>query len=733
VMKLTAVGKRVPRIDGPEKVTGQTTFGADLALPGMVWGAVLRSPHAHAHVRGVGTGEAEKMPGVLAVLTGQDFPRTDFSGVPVLALTKVRYQGEPVAAAAAETYEQAVAALSKVEVDYEPLPVVNDVREAIGPDTPRVHEVSEDPDLPNVCGVAAVNRGDVDAGFAEADHIFEDTFETPWVHQGFLEPHCALASASPTDDRITIWTSTQDQFGQRAGIAYILGLHMNRVRVIGLPVGGAFGGKIALCVEPVCAELSRRTGRPVKLVVSRREDFVATRPCGAAVLELKTGVRKDGGLVALQARLLFDTGAYAGAQNDNGASLVQGPYRIPNLAVKSYAIYTNKPAAGARRALASPHVHFAIESQMDIIAHALRLDPVEMRRRNALREGDPVLGDMEMPYTIAARVIECAAERAGWSTRPSPSRRSGRKVRGRGIAAGHWSIWASRSAAWVQLTDDGSISVVTGAIDLTGTTTSFAQIAAESFGVPVERVSVHQGDTETGPRNDGSWNSRILFSVGEAVRRACEDAKGQLTKQIADHWEVAPDEVHVAEGRVGGPRGHTLTLGEAAARAGEDLGAIIGRASLSDLPLSIAVAAQVAEVEVDTETGQWQLTGLTCAQDVGLAINPMSVEGQIEGAASQGLGYAMCEEYVYDEHGRLLNPDLQDFRIPTSVDHPEFAIRLIQEQQDGGPFGAKGVGEPPLVPTAPAIANAIFDAVGVRVRALPITPERLYRELHRED
>jgi CO/xanthine dehydrogenase Mo-binding subunit len=715
-----------------EKVTGATRYGDDIVLPGMIYGAIVRSPLPHARIRSLRTGAAAAMPGVLAVLTGKDFPRGEYSGAPVLAQGKVRHEGEPIAAVAAETQEQALAALSRIEMKLEPLPPVTDVREAIKRGAARVHAVSDDPKLPNVCDVAEVKRGEVKAAFAQADHVFEDTFETPWVHQGFLEPHVSVASADPATGRVTVWTSTQAQFNQRSELAYILGLHMSQVRVIGLPVGGAFGGKNALCVEPICAELARRTGRPVKIAVSRRDDFFATRPCGGAVLELKTGVKKDGTVVAVRARLLFDTGAYSGAQNGIGAALLQGPYRIPNLEVKAYAVYTNKPPAGARRALTSPHVHFAMESQLDIIAHALGIDPLEIRLRNALRKGDPVAWNEGMPYTVVGKVLRAAAERAGWSRRTRATAAGGTKVRGWGIAAGHWPIGAGGSSAWVHLNEDGSVSVITGAINLTGTNTSFAQIAAESFGIPVEWVSVHQGDTDTSPRNDGSWGSRVLFGVGEAVRRACEDAKRQLAEALSASMGVAAKSIRVRGGRVElpGRTKRSLSLAEAAGRAVGHSGAITGRASLTDLPFAVGVAAQVAEVEVDRETGKVEVKRLVCAQDVGFAINPMSVEGQIEGAASQGIGYALSEEYVFDENGRLLNPDLMDFRLPTALDCPEFEVVLIEEQRDGGAFGAKGAGEPGLVPTAPAIANAIFDAVGVRMRTLPITPGRLCRELH---
>ena len=733
-MTFTAVGKRLPRLDGPEKVTGRTQYGADMTLPGMVWAAVLRAPHAHARIIRINTDKAAKMPGVLAVVTGKHFPRADAEDAPVLAADKVRYRGQGVAAVAAETQTQAAAALAAIEVEYKPLPFVPDVRAAIRPGAPRLHAESEDEKLPNIAGVAHIKRGDAAAAFARADLILENTFETPWVHQGFIEPHVSLAEANPGTGKITIWTSTQAQFNQRADLAQILNLPMNKIRVIGLAVGGAFGGKIAMCVEPIVAELARRCGRPVKLVVSRSDDFVATRPCGGAVMELKTAARKDGTLLALQARMFFDTGAFPGAQHGNGASLVQGPYRFPNLDVVSYSVYTNKAPAGARRALAAPHVHFALESQLDMMARALKLDPVEFRARNAVREGDPVAGSLPMPFTIAEKTIRTAADRAGWSHRKSGPIPGTTRSRGFGIAAGHWTTWAGGSSATVQIAEDGTVSVVTGAINLTGTDTSFAQIAAESIGVPVSRVTVVQGDTDTSPRNDGSWNSRILFGVGEAVRRAAEDAKRQLAAALSEEFGVPAEEIEVVAGMVRAKKGKAKPLGlaQAASRATDYGGAIIGRASLTELrPPAVPIAAQVAEVEVDRESGQVEIKRLICAQDVGRAINPMSVEGQIEGGASQAIGYALSEEYIYDGDGQLLNDDFVDFRMPTSLDHPEFDVTLIEEGKDSGPFGAKGVGEPSLIPTPAAIANAIHDAVGVRVCQLPITPERLYWAMRR--
>lgn len=721
-MRYTVVGKRVPRLDAPDKVTGRTQFGADLSLPNLLWGAVCRSRSPHARLRQVNVTKALKMPGVVAAVTGRDFPR-DCGGIPILARDKVRYQGEPIAAVAAKTLEQATAAARAIAVEYEELPVVTDVRSAIERDAALVHDDAEPHEYRNVCDQTEVKRGEIEAGFAASDRIFEDTFETPWVHQGYLEPHVSMAEVNPASGKVTVWTSTQAQFNLRAALAEALGLPMSRLRVVGTPVGGGFGGKAAAILEPLCIELSRRTGGPVKMIMTREEEFLANHPCGGSVLELKTGVKKNGELIALQARLLFDTGAYAGAQSGTGAVLAQGPYRIPHLLVRAYSIYTNKPSAGARRALTSPHVHFAIESQMDIIAHALGIDPLEMRLRNALRKGDPVVGSASLPYSLPERVIKLAADRAGWPRRRSRAANS--KARGRGLAAGHWTCWAGPSSAYVQVNEDGTLSVMTGAVNLTGTDTSFAQIAAESFGLPIERVTVQVGDTDTGPRNEGSWGSRVLFGVGEAVRRACEDAKRQLSEALAAELGVRASEIKVARGRVRAREGRSLSLAEAVSRAADYRGAIVGRAALTELPFGIAFSAQVADVEVDRETGQVQVTRLVCAQDVGLAINPMSVEGQMEGAASQGLGYALCEEYVYDQ-GRLLNPNFMDFRMPTALDHPQFEVAMIEAQLDGGPFGAKGVGEPPLVPTAPAIANAIFDAVGVRVRRIPITPERLY-------
>ncbi|MCJ7822202.1 MAG: molybdopterin-dependent oxidoreductase, partial [Armatimonadetes bacterium] len=475
------------------------------------------------------------------VVTGRDLPH--------LARGKVRYHGEAVAAVAAETLDQALAAARAVEVTYDPLPVVTDVRSAIEPGAARVHEESESPDLPNIGEEITVKRGDITAGFAAADHIFEDTFETPWVHQGYLEPHASIADWDAPNSKLTVWTSTQGQFSVRNAVARSLGLPMSSVRVIGMPVGGGFGGKGGVILEPIAAELSRRCSRPVKMVMTRQEEFLANRPCGGSVLELKTGVTKNGKIVALQARLLFDTGAYGGAQSGTGATLVQGPYHISNMLVTAYSIYTNKPSAGARRALTAPHVHFAIESQLYIIAHALGIDPLAIRLENVIRKGDPVAGNATMPYSLPEKVIRAAADRAGWSRRHT-SRGTSAKARGIGIAAGHWTCWPGSSSAYVHLNADGSASVVTGAINLSGTDTSFAQIAAESFGIPVERVAVTQGDTDVAPHNDGSHHSRVLLGVGEAVRRACEDAKHQLAESVARELGVPPDKIRIEKGRV---------------------------------------------------------------------------------------------------------------------------------------------------------------------------------------
>lgn len=714
----TAVGTRVPRLDGPAHVTGKTQFAADLALPGMAWGALLRSRRPHARIVSVNTAKAARMPGVLAVLTAEDGPG--------LVGDVVRYRGEAIAAVAAETRAQARAAARAIEVVYRDLPVVTDVRTAIAPHAPQVHEGAERDGLYNVCDFATVVRGDVKRGFAAADHVFENTFETPWVHQGYIEPHATVASWESAAKKLTVWTSTQAQFSVRSSVANALGLPQSRVRVVGMAVGGGFGGKGGALLEPITAALSRRVGRPVKLVMTREEEFLANHPCGGAVVSLKSGVKKDGTLVAFEARVLFDTGAYGGAQTGIGAELTTGPYRTPNVRVKAYAIYTNKPSAGARRALTAPHVHFAVESQMDIIAHALGLDPVAFRLKNVMKKGDPVAGGT-LPYSLPGKVMRAAAERAGWGKRPKAEGR-GRLARGFGFAAGHWTVSAGPSAASVHVNEDGTLSVLTGAINLSGTDTSFAQIAAERFGVPGSRVSVTQGDTDTAPYNAGSWHSRVTFGVGEAVRRAAEEAAKRVAEAFAEQTGAAPKQVQIADGHVQAPGTRAVPLGEVAGRSMWSFGPIVGHAELTDLPFGISSSAQVAEVEVDRDTGQWRLLRLVCAQDVGFAINPLSVEGQIQGGASHGIGYALSEEYLYEE-GRLLNPDFMDFRLPTSLDHPEYDIVMIEDRLDGGPYGAKGVGEPPTIPTAPAIANAIFDAVGARVKQLPLTPERVWREL----
>jgi CO/xanthine dehydrogenase Mo-binding subunit len=735
------VGKRIARIDADVRVTGKAIFGDDVQLPGMLHGKILRSPHAHARILRLDTSKAERLPGVKAVVTAKDAPETPFGGVIkdrwVFARDKVRYMGEPLAAVAAIDPHIAEEALQHIEVEYEPLPAVLDPQRAAEPDAPLVHEAWQSYRAPenlgrrgNIANYAEVKVGDVERGFAEADHIFEGRYEVAMAHQGYIEPHVAVAKVDP-DGKITVWTTTQGQFTIRNYLAECLQTSHSRIRLIGTEIGGGFGGKNTLVLEPPAVLLARKTGRPVKILMDREEDFLSTTPRRPCIVEIKTGVKKDGTLVARHAKFWFGTGAYATAAFNfaaNVAGRLSGPYRIPHLLVQGYVVYTTQPPCAAFRAPGSPQVVFAYEQHMDEMAHALGLDPIEFRKKNALRKGDPTTIGPTQDSADLVMMLERAAEESGWRTKPKA------KNRGRGIACAFWTSGGMPGSNAVKLNEDGSVSVMTGSVDVTGTHTTLAQIVAEELGLGVERVQVTTGDTDTAPVAPISAGSNIARSMGFTVMKAAQALKQQLLEAAADALEANVNDLDLRGGRVfvkGSPdRG--LTLRELYNRCATQRGGPpVASFSSKNLPPSVNYTIQVAEVEVDPETGEVKVLDLTAVQDVGFALNPLSVEGQIQGGAVQGLGYALSEEMKFDADGRLLNPHLLDYKLPSILDVPKVKTVLIEAPLVSGPtpYGAKGVGEPPIVPTAAAVANAIYEAVGVRVRSLPLTAEKVLKAL----
>jgi xanthine dehydrogenase molybdenum-binding subunit len=735
------VGKPITRIDADVRVTGKAIFGDDVQLPGLLHGKILRSPHAHARIVRLDTSKAERLPGVKAIVTAKDAPETPFGGVIkdrwIFAREKVRYMGEPIAAVAAADAHIAEDALGLIEVEYEPLPAVIDPRQAAEPGAVLVHEAWQSYRSPdnfgrqgNIVNYAEVKVGDIERGFQEADQIFEGHYEVAMAHQGYIEPHVAVAKVDP-DGKITVWTTTQGQFTIRNALAEALQTSHSRIRLIGTEIGGGFGGKNTLVLEPPAVLLSRKTGKPVKIIMDREEDFLSTTPRRPCIIEIKTGVKRDGTLVARHSKFWFGTGAYATAAFNfagNIANRMSGPYRIPHILTQGYVMYTTQPPCAAFRAPGSPQIFFALEQHIDEIAHALGIDPLDIRKTNALKKGDPTTIGPTQDAADLVMMLERAAEESGWRTRPKG------KNRGRGIGCAFWTSGGMPGSNAVKLNEDGSVSVMTGSVDVTGTHTTLAQIVAEEMGLGVNRVQVTTGDTDVAPVAPISAGSNIARSMGYTVKKATEALKQQLLETAADALEANVNDLDIKDGRVfvKGTPDRALTLRElysrsATQRGGPPLAAFTSK----NLPPSVNYAIQIAEVEVDPETGEVKVLDLTAVHDVGFALNPLSVEGQIQGGAVQGLGYALSEEMKFDSNGRLLNPHLLDYKLPSILDVPKVKPVLIEEPLASGPtpYGAKGVGEPPIVPTAAAVANAVYDAVGVRVRSLPLTPEKVLKAL----
>jgi CO/xanthine dehydrogenase Mo-binding subunit len=741
------VGKSLPRMDAPGKVTGTTVYAADFALPGMLWGKVVRSREPHARIARLDTERARRMPGVRAVLTAADVPDVRYGGAlkdeTVFARDKVRYVGQPVAAVAAVTPEAAEAAAAAVEVTYEPLAPVLDLAAALAPDAPLVHEdwraYTAIPILHrdgNVCNRARIITGDVERGWAEADRVFQHRFTTAMVHQGYTEPRAAVA-VWDSAGQVTVWSNTQLPFEIQNTLAEILQVSPGQIRVIVLGIGGGFGGKLRVGVEHFAALLARKAGRPVKVLTTSEEELTAAYPRQGTIVELKTGVTRDGRITAKEGRIWFDTGAFAGSGPGvaSVATLVlAGPYRIPNLFLEGYAVYTNKTNCGSYRAPSGPQANFAVESQMDIIADALGLDPLELRLRNIVREGDE--GPTGQVLT-AVGLEECllrAAKAIGWDDRrPGP-------WRGKGLACGWWTTTGGSSGVYVKVNPDGTVALNTGAAEIgTAALTGAAQVLAEELGVDLDDIHVVSADTFATPFDFGAQGSRTAFAVGNACRAAVAELKRKIFAQAAAHLRVEPEALAIRDRHVVAD-GARVALAEVARLSQLSGGGLIAHGTFIAPPTphdakrveahvypafhSPSFHAHAVDLSVDPETGETTIHKYVVAQDVGFAINPIYIEGQIEGGVAQGLGQALSEEIVYAE-GRVLNANLTDYKMPTTLDVPRVESILVQHPSQVGPYGAKGVGEPPNIEPPAALANAVAAACGVRVTALPITAEKI--------
>jgi CO/xanthine dehydrogenase Mo-binding subunit len=726
---LKFIGQSVPRVDGIEKVTGRAKFTGDLMMPGMLHGRILRSSYPHARVLHIDTSRAETLPGVVAVLTAADISDTDaiYNGRPVVALQKVRYVGEPVAAAAAQDLETAEEALSLIRVDYEELPAAVGLDAALRKGAPLIHEELGN----NICSHEHVEKGNVEQGFSVSDEIFEDTFTFPMVYHYALEPHSVIADFS--DEGVTVWSSAQHPFQVRGDIAKVFGLHPTEVRMVIPFLGGGFGSKSYTKFEPLVVALARKARRPVRICNSVTESMLTVRRHAARV-RLKTGVKKDGILVAREAEIYLDTGGYA----DNGpqvavraATRVLGPYRIPHIRSDAYAVYTNSGGAGSFRAIGAPQTIFACESQMDVIACKLGIDPAELRLKNFLTRGEelrPKLRGMDANLASSLRKLVSASQ---WK------RRSKKKGAAMGLACGATNAGATPiSVAMVRLQPDGSLAVFAGSTEMgQGVRTVLSQIIAEELSLPLEAIHIGGADTKVTPYDSSTGSSRSTTLMGTAVLRAARDLKAQLLKIGAEAFRVKPTQVQSVHGALisGEMR---LTFREALQRRfGGSGGELIGHGDVGPeitgtLPVFWEIGMGTAELDVDEETGEITIKRYVSVADVGKAIHPEGCVGQEEGAAMMGIGHTMFEQMIYEEGGEMINSNLVDYRVPRFADMPkEFHTVLVENEDGPGPHGARGMGEGGLVSVAPAITNGLARGTGVRIKDLPLTPERVWRAL----
>ncbi len=758
-----AVGRSAPKLEAVEKVTGRAQYIADLTRPGMLHGATLQSPYAHARILRYDTSAARALPGVHAVLTGADLGDHRMGAFvkdeTAIAIGKVRYVGEPVAAVAAEDETTARRACRLIEIDYEELPAVLTIEEALAPDAPLIHERLVDyfkvfPAISkgNSLSYTEIVEGDIAQGWRDCEVIIEGEFETPAQAHIAMEPCGALAEVD-AQGRVTLWSANQSVFRVQANVCESLGLPMARLRCVTPRIGGGFGNKMEAHVQPIVAKLTLATGRPVKLILTREEDFQMVRVRHPAKLRVKTGAKRDGTLIARECELYLDGGAYSDdSPGVLGYALLmsRGPYRIPHTRSHGQVVYTNKLRSGAFRGFGNPQVAFAGETQLDEIAERLALDPLELRLKNILRPGEHWFGGQPVESNGLAECVSAVRKASGWDARKTLPPAPDGKQRGFGIAlAGHISGLLATGAI-VRLLEDGSVILNTGAVDIgQGSDTVLTQICAEALHIPIDYVSLASPDTDGSPYNWGTTASRVTYTTGRSVLGAAREVERQIKEHAAEIFECSPVDLELRPGgRVGiiGVPDRELPFLAISARAHWRKGGPIvaasslvydtptldpKRATALGLPFQqigvYSFCALIVEVEVDEATGQTLLRRAWSAVDVGKAINPQLVEGQIEGGLVQGLGYALVEEMVWDG-ARLANPSLMDYKAPGIMDVPyELQSIIVEHPQPDGPFGAKGVGEIGLVPVAPAIANAIYEAAGVRLRRLPMTAERVLR------
>ena len=740
------VGTRPIRHDGVDKVTGRAKYAADVHPSDLLHGKTLRSPHAHARIKSIDVSEALKHPGVKAIVTSKDLPvvpdipvslgegpmvNLKYVSQNVLAQDKVLYKGHPVAAIAADSVHAAEEALSLIKVEYEVLPSVMTAPEAMKDDAPILIETmttkSLGQDTGKISNVATHTQfaaGDVEKGFEESDLIFEGEYTTPTAHQGYIEPQSNTVLWN-SNDEVTIWTSNQGHFGVRQNTSALIGLPVSQIRVIPLEIGGGFGGKISIYQEPSAAFLSKKTGRPVKMTLTRAEVLEATGPGSGTYTRVKMGVNKDGRIVSAKAFLAFEAGAYRGSAVNAGAMCMLNMYKIDNILIDANDVVVNKPKTSAYRAPGAPQATYPVECLVDEICETLGMDPIEFRLKNATKEGDRQTSGVPFGNIGNIDVLEAAKASPHYKAELSG------KWQGRGVASGFWFNGGGQSSASISVNADGTVQLVTGSVDIGGTRAATAMQAAEVLGLRADQVNPIVGDTSSIGYTGVTGGSRTAFATGWAAYDAAQDVVSQMKERVAKLWETTEIEVEFADGVFTRKDNleQRITFQEISGRLMETGGPLMGKSSVSPRGVGASFAHHIVDVEVDEETGKVDILRYTAIQDVGKAIHPSYVEGQIQGGAVQGIGWAINEEYSYNDKGVMSNASFLDYRMPTSLDLPMIDTILVEVPNPGHPYGARGVGEVPIVPPLAAVANAVTHAIGVRMRDLPMNPGRILEAL----
>ena len=735
----SVVGTRPIRHDGADKVTGRALYGADFHTAGLLYGKTLRSPHAHARIKSIDTTKAAALPGVRAVLTAKDLPELepgltimtlgygeslDFMRQNALAHDKVLYAGHAIAGVAAVSPHIAEEALDLIDVEYEILPHVLTAPEAMTEDAPILIEDLKTEELglhrngaTNIAQHFQYKLGDVDEGFLRSDLVIEREFTTATVHQGYIEPQNVTVLWN-SDGRLHVWTSTQGPFEVKGYLAAMLDMDVSRVKVTPMEIGGGFGGKFPLYLDPVAALLSKKTGHPVKMVMSRKEVFESTGPTSGSYIKVKIGATTEGKITAAQAYLAYEAGAFPGSPVTAGAECVFGPYDIPNVVIDGYDVLVNKPRAGAYRAPGATNAGFAAETIIDEIALNLGLDPIEFRLNNAAKEGTRRASGPILPRVGLVETLEAMYNHPHWKAPLNGPNR------GRGAAVGFWMNGGAESSCTISVNADGRVNLIEGSVDIGGTRASVAMQAAEVLGIAAEDVYPSVVDTDSVGFTSGTGGSSVAFKTGWAAYLAANHLIDQMIQRVAMIWGIDLEAVKFEQGvfRSKTDSELSMTFKELAGQLNDSGGPIVGEAAISATGVGVAFAGCIADVEVDPETGKVDILRITMVQDAGKAIHPSYVEGQMQGGAVQGIGWALNEEYFMSEDGRMLNSSLLDYRMPTSLDLPMIDTVIVEVPNPGHPFGVRGVGEVSIIPPPAAIANAIHRAIGVRMDTLPMNP-----------